>query len=186
MRKGSQFGLQRLVFLFVGGLEVLAHHGFIRNFNLCDGLVINLPVERSPVVGGFRQHGLDFVGVTLEILLAIFGAGFGEKGVNAVEHRLRGGAILLHRSLVSGYFRSRSHRRFVINMHVGEERLQAVVIAMQQRIELMVVAAGARQRHPQEGERSVVGDIIQQFLATEANVGLVELIFKKAQEAQAG
>ena len=48
---------------------------------------------------------------------------------------------------------------------VGEERLQPVVVLLQDRIELVIVAAGAAERQAEEDGAGGVGDVVQDLLA---------------------
>ena len=58
------------------------------------------------------------------------------------------------------------HQHFVIfDPRIGEERLQPVVILLQNRVEFVIVAAGAAKGQAQEGWRDRIGNVVQDFLA---------------------
>src|SRR5207247_1026486 len=62
----------------------------------------------------------------------------------------------------------------------GEESLQTVVIRLKNRIELVVVAAGASVRQAHEDSAHGVGDVVQDLLAAEYRVGEVALVRPEA------
>ena len=51
----------------------------------------------------------------------------------------------------------------------GEKRLQAVVIVLRDRVELVIVAAGAAHRQAEEGSADGVGHLGEDFVAAEGD-----------------
>src|SRR5581483_11538880 len=66
---------------------------------------------------------------------------------------------------------------------VGEEGLQAIVVALENGIELVVVAAGTAEGHADESSRYGIGDVVKQFLAALHQVARVGFVWKVAVEA---
>src|SRR5262249_61382187 len=64
-----------------------------------------------------------------------------------------------------------------------EKRLDAVVILLRDRVELVVVAAGAPDRDAEEDLRCGVGDVVEDFLPALLQIDCVILVWVVAQKA---
>ncbi len=71
----------------------------------------------------------------------------------------------------------------ILDARVGEESLQPVIIALQDGIELVVVAAGAAIRHADKRCRYGVGDVVQQLLTALHQIAGIAFVGKMAIEA---
>jgi len=68
------------------------------------------------------------------------------------------------------------HHDVVVGFGVGEESLQPIVVGLQNRIELVIVALGAAVGHPQESLPDDVGNVLEYFLPPQPQVGGVGLV----------
>ena len=73
--------------------------------------------------------------------------------------------------------------QMVFDARVGEEGLQAVIIFLQNGVELVIVAAGAAVGHAEKGGRDRVGDIVEQLLAALHQIAGIAFIGEVAIEA---
>jgi hypothetical protein len=64
----------------------------------------------------------------------------------------------------------------IVGGGVGEECLQPVIICLQNRIKLMVMAARATVRQPQVNGAGGIGDVVEDFLAALEQVPCVALV----------
>ena len=85
--------------------------------------------------------------------------------------------------LVCFEFGAREQHEVVLFPDVSEERLEAVVVLVQNGIELVIVAAGAAVGHPHEHGTHGVGDVGQGLLAAQFDNGLVGFVGEVAIEA---
>ena len=67
-----------------------------------------------------------------------------------------------------------------------EERLQPEVVLLQDRVELVVVAAGALHAHAEEDIGGDVGDVVENVRPLEGRVAVVVFVDAEAQEAGGG
>jgi hypothetical protein len=67
-------------------------------------------------------------------------------------------------------------RHVVARQQGSEERLQAEVVLLQQRIELVIVAASAAQPQPEEHVGRHVGDVVERIGPLAAHVPLVVFV----------
>ena len=79
--------------------------------------------------------------------------------------------------------RSEFERRLVLDARVGKERLQAIVILVQDRIELVIVTPGASIRQAEEGGRHRVGDVVQKLLPALHEIACIALVGEMAIES---
>ena len=70
----------------------------------------------------------------------------------------------------------RPHHNVVVGLGVGEERLQPVVVGLQDRIELVVVTLGAAVGHAQKCLSDDVGDVLEDFLPSQPQVRRVGFV----------
>ena len=85
--------------------------------------------------------------------------------------------------MVLGELIGGQHRQMVNRADIGEERLQTVVIALRDGIELVVVAPGAAERQAEEDRAGGVGDVVEHLLAALLQVDGVVLVGEAAVEA---
>ena len=144
----------------------------------------HLPFVRSPLRRRLQDHRLDFRRVLLEILVGCFLL-LGRDSA----------AICARISLVSPPKRPScagippaarrvEHRNVIVRRRVREERLQPVVVGLQDRIELVIVAAGAAVGQAHEDRARRIGDVVEDLLPALQQVARIALIRIVAVEAR--
>src|SRR5439155_24300718 len=73
--------------------------------------------------------------------------------------------------------------KVIFDARVGEEGLQAVIILLQNGVELMIVTARTRERESQECRADGIGDVVQDLLAALHELTSVAFIGKVPVEA---
>ena len=71
----------------------------------------------------------------------------------------------------------------IFDARVGEEGLEAIVVLLQNRIELMIVAAGASVCHAEKRRACDICDVVQQLLTSLHQIARVAFIGKVPVEA---
>ena len=94
------------------------------------------------------------------------------------------GFVLTHRLLVVLALRGRGNRTLAIDLHRSEEGLKTVVIALGERLELMIVAARAAHGQAKKSQRGGIGNIVERVVAALFLVGTVHHI--RAEKIEAG
>ena len=143
-----------------------------------------LPLQQRPIRLGLGQDRLDLVGELGDRAggpLVAIGPFEGIDLAEDVGRRfLPGGAF----RLILGPLPRRGQRQVVAGQERREERLEPVIVLLQDRVELVVVAAGTADAQPEEDLARDVGDVIQDVGPLPAHVALV--VFVGAQPEVAG
>ena len=82
----------------------------------------------------------------------------------------------------TGALRDRAHRHRVARQQWREERLHPVIVALRDRVELVVVASGTLQAHAQKHVAGDVGDVGEDVAPLRLHVALVVLVNPVAQK----
>ncbi len=177
----GQLRLQLLVaFLLLAGqlrLHILgrAVHLLLRHPR--DDFLIRSALLRRRLLG-LADLGAELHQGVLPRLLALAG----DQGIHLFADVLRRffpggepGLVVLALRAVQG-------RRVVARPHRGEERLEAVVVRLWDGVEFVVVAAGAAERHAEEGQSRRVGDVVEDFLTALLQVGGVVFVGPQAEK----
>ena len=143
--------------------------------------VAELPVLGRALLGLLVHHGPD---VLLEALVGALDAALDHRLGDGVHLRAQvpGGGlpdgVLLGEARLLGVGRQ---LEVVAPAHRREEGAQAVVVLLQDRVELVVVAAGAAHAQPHEHLAGIVGHVGEDDLVLAARVALVVLVDRIAQ-----
>ena len=87
-------------------------------------------------------------------------------------------------SLVMGGFRVRPKRDVIVSLGMSEKRLQAVVVGLQDGVELVIVALGAAEGEAQKNGAHRIGHVVQNFLPAEPKIPLIGLVRVVAVESR--
>ena len=146
------------------------------------GLVVHLPLDGRALFGAAGDGVLNLLGELLEVLLVhLLHLRLGELGEFGAD-----GRGLLFPGGAAGFVIAESlggeKRGGVLDAGTGEEGLQAVVVAVEDGVELVIVAAGAAVGEAEEGGADGVGDVVEQFLPALHEVACVALVGEVAVE----
>ena len=168
------FGLLELV-----PLEVRAHQ-----FGLAPGELDDLLLPHRALLARLAPHGDDLLG---EALHGLGLAGGDARSGDALDHGqgfaggLFPGGVLAVVGLDLG---GRGERLVLGPGDVGEEGLQAVVVLLQDGVELVVVALGTLDAQAHEDVGGDAGDLVQDVLPLGLGVALVVFVDRVAQEGR--
>ena len=168
--------------LLLFGLQFLRERGV-----LIGDLGKALEGEQRLVGGAPFGRGIDgFARAFGEAVHVLIGVGFADgrdQGVHG-SAEVFGLRFPLGLLFVDGFeFGAGEGNEIVFGADVREEGLEAVVILVEDRIELVVVALGAAEGHAQERGTDGVGDVHEEFLAAVLHAGLVGFVGVVAEEA---
>ena len=116
--------------------------------------------------GGLQDRRLDLGRVLVEVLLGgCLAVGLDKRGDLRADVGLVFSSQTARLRAVLGDCVGGEHRDVIVGRGVGEEGLEAVVVGLQDRIELVIVAAGAAEGQAEEDRAGGVGDVVEDLLA---------------------
>ena len=135
-----------------------------------------LPLQQRSIRLGLGQDRLDLVGELGDCAggpLVAIGPFEGIDLAKNVGRRFLPGGVS---RLIVGPLSWRCQRQVVARQERSEKRLEPVIVLLQDRVELVIVAAGAADAQPEEDLARDVGDVIQDVGPLPAHVALVVFV----------